>query len=166
MPGKTRALTSALRLGMKYGPVAYQAARYGRGPAQAATAGSLGRAGTKRQALQHATSLVNGSALRVFHGDKQVWVVFTGDLPVATHPKMNVPISQLLMHADLSRRIYPRAAVPAARALLESRTPPVAASRGRLAGRFRKPAMRRPNLRVLPGRGGREASGEQTRREA
>ncbi|WP_052590189.1 hypothetical protein [Luteipulveratus mongoliensis] len=155
MPGKTRAFTHALRLGVKYGPMAYEAAKYGRRPAQAAAHGSLNRFGLKRQALAHAASLINGSALRVFHGDKQVWVVFTGELPVGTHPKMNVPIAQLLQHADLSRRIRPRAVVPAARTLMPGRSSAAPAPRPSLAARLRRPTMRRPHLRVLPGRGGR-----------
>ncbi|MDF8265982.1 hypothetical protein [Luteipulveratus flavus] len=153
MPGKTRALVSALRFGAKYGPMAYEAAKHSRRPAQAVTHGSLTRMGARRQALQHASSLIDGSAMRVFHGDKQVWVVFTGDLPVATHPRSNVPIAQLLQHADLSRRVYPRPAVPAARQLMPGRS--AAASgppRPSMAARLRRPTMRRPNLRVLPGR--------------
>jgi hypothetical protein len=61
----------------------------------------------RRRARSHAASVVEGSVLRVFHGEEQVWVVFSGDAPVATHPPVDVPLPTLLQHADLTQRRRP-----------------------------------------------------------
>ena len=110
-------MRTAVRLSVKYGPVAYQAVKHGREPARELAEKVLARSSMRRRALAHAASVVEGSVLRVFHGEEQVWVVFSGDDPVATHPPVDVPLPALLQHADLTQRRRPAAdgAGPAAR---------------------------------------------------
>jgi hypothetical protein len=101
---RTAAMRTAVRLSVKYGPVAYQAVKHGREPARELAEKVLARSSMRRRALAHAASVVEGSVLRVFHGEEQVWVVFSGDDPVATHPPVDVPLPALLQHADLTQR--------------------------------------------------------------
>ncbi|MFC0358911.1 hypothetical protein ACFFHC_03735 [Kytococcus schroeteri] len=68
----------------------------------------LGPAAAKRRATAHARSVVDGSVLQTFLHSRPVFVVFSGDTPVATHPHTDVPYSELLRHADLSARRRPR----------------------------------------------------------
>jgi len=114
--GKAAAMRTAVRLGVKYGPVAYQAVKHGKGPARDLAERMMTRSSTRRRARAHAASVLDGSVLRVFSGEDQVWVVFSGDEPVATHPPVEVPLPTLLHLADLSLRERPGdKAGPAAR---------------------------------------------------
>ncbi|WP_084678472.1 hypothetical protein [Actinopolymorpha alba] len=92
---------------VKYGPLVYEAVKYGREPAQRAIQKALARQGNRRQALRHATTVVDGSVLRVFHQAEPVWVVFAGDAAVASYPPVDVPLPAVLEHADLSLRVRP-----------------------------------------------------------
>ena len=107
MPGKAKALTSVVKLGVKYGPVAYAAIKHGKEPAREFAQKQLGRLTARKQALAHAEGLMDGSALPVWEGDQQVWVVFNGDEPIATHPNVTTPLAQLLQGYDLGKRIRP-----------------------------------------------------------
>jgi hypothetical protein len=82
----------------------------------------------RRQALLHAASVLDGSTMRVFRGDDQIWVVFSGQEPIGTHPHVDAPMEQLLQHADLTQRIRPgqqqrRALKHRRRATLDGRGP-------------------------------------------
>ena len=68
----------------------------------------LGGAAAKRRATHHARAVVEGSMLQTFIHSRPVWVVFSGDTPVGTHPHVDTPFSELLRHADLDARIRPR----------------------------------------------------------
>lgn len=109
MPGTGKALATMVRFGMRYGPVAYEAVRHGRDPAREIAGRAFGKASARRQALLHAASVVDGSTMRVFRGDAQIWVVFSGQQPIGTHPHVDVPMEELLAHADLTQRIRPGA---------------------------------------------------------
>ena len=61
----------------------------------------LGGAAAKRRATHHARAVVEGSMLQTFIHSRPVWVVFSGDTPVGTHPHVDTPFSELLRHADL-----------------------------------------------------------------
>jgi hypothetical protein len=109
VPGnRAAAMRTAVRFGVKYGPVAYQAVKHGKGPARDLAERMMTRSSTRRRARAHAASVLDGSVLRVFSGEDQVWVVFSGDEPVATHPPVDVPLPTLLHLADLTRRERPR----------------------------------------------------------
>jgi hypothetical protein len=107
MPGKARALGNVVKLGVKYGPVAYEAIKHGKEPAMEFAQRQLGRLNARKQALAHAEGLTDGSAMPVWEGDQQVWVVFNGDEPIASHPVVTTPLSQLIQGYDLTRRIRP-----------------------------------------------------------
>ena len=108
MAGKARALTTVAKLGVKYGPVAYEAIKHGKGPAQEFAQKQLGRFNARRQALTHAGGLMDGSTMPVWEGDQQVWVVFNGDEPIASHPTVTMPLAQLIQGYDLAQRIRPK----------------------------------------------------------
>jgi hypothetical protein len=107
MPGKARALTSVFKLGVKYGPVAYEAIKHGKEPAKDFAQKQLSRLTARKQALAHAEGLMDGSAMPVWEGDQQVWVVFNGDEPIASHPTVTTPLAQLVQGYDLAKRIRP-----------------------------------------------------------
>lgn len=107
MPGKARALTKAVRLGVKYGPAAYQAIKHGKEPAIEFTQKQLNKLTARKQALAHAEGLTDGSVLPVWSGDQQVWVVLNGDEPIASHPTVDTPLALLTEGYDLTKRIRP-----------------------------------------------------------
>ena len=98
---------NAVKLGMKYGPVLYGVARHGKEPAKAAAAKFLSKKGARKRALEHAATLLDGSVLQVFHAGEPVYVVFSGEEMVASHPALDVPLQTLVQRADLSKRIRP-----------------------------------------------------------
>lgn len=109
MPARPRPtdLRKLLDLGIKYGPLAYEGVRRGKQPAQEMAQRHVARRNARSIALEHASHLVDGSILPVYDGDLRVWVVFSGDHPVATHPVVRTPTEQLLQHYDLAKRQRP-----------------------------------------------------------
>lgn len=105
MASRDRTLRQLVELGVKYGPVAYEGLRRGRGPAQDFAQRQVSRRTARSIALEHAAHLVNGSILPVYDGDQRVWIVFSGDQPVGTHPVVSTPAEELLRHYDLDKRI-------------------------------------------------------------
>ena len=82
-----------------------------------AAQGALDRQRARRRAIEHAATVRDGSFLKTFdpradHGDP-VWVVFSGDEPVAAHPTTATPLSELVARSDLATRVRP-ADVPSA----------------------------------------------------
>lgn len=107
MPGKGRFAKTAVTYAVKYGPLVYEAVKHGREPAQRAVQKALDRRADRRRAIAHATTVVAGSVLRVFHRAEPVWVVFSAETPVASYPDVDAPLPSLLEHADLSLRVSP-----------------------------------------------------------
>jgi hypothetical protein len=107
MPGKAKAVTAVVKLGVKYGPVAYEAIKHGKEPAREFAQKQLSKLTARKQALAHAEGLTNGSAMPVWQGDLQVWVVFNGDEPIASHPAVTTPLAQLVQGYDLAKRVRP-----------------------------------------------------------
>ncbi len=106
MAGKGRAVTTIVKWGVKYGPIAYEAAKHGKEPAKAAAQKALGRVQAYRSAVEHGLTVVEGSVLKTFDANGEpVWVVFSGEEPIATHPVTATPMADLLRHADLANRI-------------------------------------------------------------
>lgn len=101
-------MSALLGLGVKYGPAAYRLAREGQGPAQHLAQRRLAGRRARRLAFEHAAHLIDGSVLPVFDGDLRVWVVFSGDEIVGSHPVVRTPTEKLLVHYDLSKRQRPR----------------------------------------------------------
>ena len=96
-----------MKLGVKYGPVAYEAIKHGKEPAKEFAQRQLGRLNARKQALAHAQGLTDGSAMQVWKDDEQVWVVFNGDEPIASHPTVDMPLALLIQGYDLTKRIRP-----------------------------------------------------------
>jgi hypothetical protein len=107
MAGRAKAVTSVVKLGVKYGPVAYAAIKHGKEPAKEFAQKQLSRLTARKQALTHAEGLMDGSTLPVWEGDLQVWVVFNGDEPIASHPTVTTPLAELVRGYDLGKRIRP-----------------------------------------------------------
>jgi hypothetical protein len=94
---------------VKYGPQAKIAwDKGGKQGAQAAARRAVSL-NARRKALRHAFGLVDGSVLKVAPEGRTVYVVLTGDRPVAAYPRQSVPVATLLEHADLSKKILPSA---------------------------------------------------------
>ena len=107
MPGNAKALSNVVKLGVKYGPVAYEAIKHGKEPAKEFAQKQMARLTARKRALAHAEGLMDGSTLPVYEGDLQVWVVFNGDEPIASHPGVATPLAQLIQGYDLTKRIRP-----------------------------------------------------------
>ena len=107
MPGKAKALTAVVKLGVRYGPVAYEAIKHGKEPAKEFAQKQLSKLTARKQALAHADGLMDGSTMPVWVGDLQVWVVFNGDEAIASHPAVTTPLAELVQGYDLTKRIRP-----------------------------------------------------------
>lgn len=105
--GGSRIARTVVKYSVKYGPLLYEAVKHGREPAQRAMQRALARQGERRKAFKHAETLVEGSVLRVFREGEPIWVVFSADMPVVAYPPVEVPLPELLEHADLGQRVKP-----------------------------------------------------------
>lgn len=107
MAGKSKAAATVVKLGVKYGPVAYEAIKHGKEPAREFAQRQLGRLNARKQALAHAEGLQDGSTMPVWKDDQQIWVVFNGAEPIASHPTVETPLALLIQGYDLTRRTRP-----------------------------------------------------------
>ena len=106
--GKGQLVKTAIKYGVRYGPVAFEAFKHGREPAQQAVQSVLARRNARKIAVEHAKTLREGTVLKVMNEGHPVWFVFSGDEIVATYPQ--VPMASygdLLRHTDLANRIRP-----------------------------------------------------------
>ncbi len=112
--GKGKAVGAAI----KYGPLVYEAGRrYGpkvwdqvksqREPAERYVQAKVDKGNQHKKAVQHADTVMDGSTLQVFHLNAAHWIVFSGDEPIAVHPRTSAPFSLLLKNADLGKRVKP-----------------------------------------------------------
>ncbi|MGW5240802.1 hypothetical protein ACWEOW_17870 [Monashia sp. NPDC004114] len=107
MAGKGKAAVTVVKLGVKYGPQIWIATQALHGPAKEAVNKAVSSERARRQAMAHATSLADGSILKVYKGDQALWVVFSGDETVTVYPPTDMPLSVLIERADLTKRIRP-----------------------------------------------------------
>lgn len=107
MAGKGKLVGNAIKLGTKYGPQVWVASKALREPAKEAAQKVLASERARKAALNHASSLTDGSILKVYRGDQSLWLVFSGDTAVTVHPASDVPLSALLRGADLTKRVRP-----------------------------------------------------------
>jgi hypothetical protein len=98
---------TAVRYGVKYGPRVLVVADQLKEPAQDYAKKAVERRQARRTAIAKARTLTDGMLLRQLHGDQPVWIVFSGDEPVAAYPELDVPMGTLLEKADLTRRVRP-----------------------------------------------------------
>ena len=106
MAGKAKVITTAVKLGTKYGPQIWVASKALREPAKEAAQKIMASEKARKSALSHAKTLPGGSILKVYVGDAAHWVVFTGDT-VTVYPPANAQLATLLTGADLTKRIRP-----------------------------------------------------------
>jgi hypothetical protein len=107
MAGKGKIVAQGVRLGIKYGPQIWVATQALREPAKEAIAKAVASEKARRQAMAHATSLSEGSILKVYKGDQAHWVVYSSDEPLTVYPATEVPLSTLVQRADVTKRIRP-----------------------------------------------------------
>ncbi|HET7398775.1 MAG TPA: hypothetical protein VFJ94_09675 [Intrasporangium sp.] len=107
MAGRAKAIGTVIKLGTKYGPQVWVATKALREPAKEAARKVMASERARKQAHDHASSLSDGSILKVYSGDQSLWLVFSGDTAVTVYPAIDVPLSTLLRGADLTKRIRP-----------------------------------------------------------
>ena len=96
-----------VRQGIKYSPAIAAVVKEARGPVTEFAKSHVEASRHKRLAVTKAASLKDGSVLPVVHGEQSVWVVFSGDQPVAQYPDTGLPLGELVEHVDLARRRPP-----------------------------------------------------------
>lgn len=114
------AASNLAKLALKYGPVVYTVAqKYGPQVAEQilrkdsdarrflSDQSTRMRARSRKQAVEHADSVVEGTLQQVFHGGESYWVVFSRNEPVGTHPHTNIAYEALLLNADPAKRVRP-----------------------------------------------------------
>lgn len=117
-PGAGKGQQKIVSAAIKYGPLAYAAARkYGPEivdqlrreglPGASTIESKISGKNHRKLAFEHADSVVDGSVMQVFHHSEPYWIVFSGEEPIAAHPRTNIPWDLLLAHADLSKRTRP-----------------------------------------------------------
>jgi hypothetical protein len=111
MPSKGKAVGNLVKWGVKYGPHVVVLAQQAKEPAMKAAQTALDRQRARRRAIEHASTLREGTVLKTFdpradHGEP-VWVVFSADDPIAAHPTSTTPLSELIANSDLATRVRP-----------------------------------------------------------
>ncbi|MGI8644960.1 MAG: hypothetical protein ACR2JD_01355 [Nocardioides sp.] len=102
-----RAAAQGAKLVVKYGPQAKIAwDKGGRQATMAASKRALALS-ARRKAVNHAGGVVEGSVLKVAPEGTAVYVVFSGDTPIAAYPPQEQSYAELLQHADHSLRFRP-----------------------------------------------------------
>jgi len=111
MASRGQAVGRIVKWGVKYGPHVVVLAQQAKEPAMKAAQTALDRQKARRRAIEHAATVRDGSVLKTFdpradHGDP-VWVVFSGDDPIAAHPTTATPLAELVANSDLTTRVRP-----------------------------------------------------------
>jgi hypothetical protein len=101
----TRATKNAAKYGVKYGPHAKVAWEVGGKHLQAAARAKLDELTLRRKAFDEADGTRDGSVLRVVEQGEPVFVVFSGDEPVAAYPRAERPLAEVVRRADLDKRV-------------------------------------------------------------
>ncbi len=97
----------AAKLAAKYGPHVAAAVKVAGPAVRESVETQRKRMESRHAAYDKAGTLAQGSVLRQRDGNDVVWVVFTGDEPVAVYPEVATPIAELVRSADLSKRVTP-----------------------------------------------------------
>ena|GEM_PF-1372499 len=136
--GKGKAVGAMIKYGpilietsRRYGPRVWDQVKAQREPAERYVQDRVDKGNQRKKAIQHAETVIDGSTLRIFHRNLAHWVVFSGEEPIAVHPRTNAPFAQLLKNADLSKRTRPE-------------DEPALAQRLRDSARQRKAGAKRP----------------------
>lgn len=105
MGKKTQVVTQGAKLAVKYGPLVKVAWDKGGKHATTAAAKRAMTMNSRRRAIAHASGVIDGSMLKIAPEGSTLYVVFTGDQPIAVYPAQKAPLTVLLQHADLDRRV-------------------------------------------------------------
>ncbi|MDF2145572.1 hypothetical protein [Knoellia sp. p5-6-4] len=111
MPDRGKAVGNIVKWGVKYGPHVVVLAQQAKDPAMAAAKKAMERQKARRRAVEHAATVREGSVLKTFdprqESDEPVWVVFSGEEPIAAHPTTTTPLAELVARSDLTMRKRP-----------------------------------------------------------
>jgi hypothetical protein len=103
--GRGRLAKNVVKYSVRYGPMAFEAVKHGREPAQQAVQAALAKRSARKKAIEHALTVRDGSLLKVIKDGQAVFFVFSGDAIVTTYPPVpQATYPELLRHADLDRR--------------------------------------------------------------
>ena len=103
--GQSKLAKNLVKYGVRYGPLAVEAFRHGREPAQQAMQAALAKRSARKKALEHALTVREGSLLKVIKEGQAIFFVFSGDAIVTTYPAVpQNTYPELLRHADLDKR--------------------------------------------------------------
>ena len=103
--GQGKLAKNLVKYGVRYGPLAVEAIRHGREPAQQAMQAAFAKRAARKKAIEHALTVRDGSLLKIIREGQAIFFVFSGDAIVTTYP--SVPQNtypELLRHADLDKR--------------------------------------------------------------
>ena len=89
---RDRLVKNVVKYGVRYGPMAFEAVKHGREPAQQALQAALAKRTARKKALEHALTVRDGSLLKVIKDGQAIFFVFSGDAIVTTYPP--VPAAQ------------------------------------------------------------------------
>lgn len=117
-----KAAAAGAKLAIKYGPQAKIVWDKGGKQATTAAAKRARSLNARRKAFAHAGGVIDGAVLKIAPQGRTVYVVFSGEQPIASYPDQDLPFPTLLQHADLSRR-EPAGQVRARAGGLTSRMP-------------------------------------------
>ena len=96
---------NVIKYGVRYGPLAVEAIRHGREPAQQAVQAALAKRSARKKAVEHTLTVREGSLLKVIKDGQAIFFVFSGDAIVTTYPSVpQTSYPELLRHADLDKR--------------------------------------------------------------
>src|ERR1700754_4884726 len=102
--GQGKLAKNLIKYGVRYGPLAVEAIRHGREPAQQAMQAALAKRSARKKALEHALTVRDGSLLKVIKEGQAIFFVFSGDAIVTTYPPVpQATYPELLRHADLDK---------------------------------------------------------------
>lgn len=100
-------ITPSVKQVIKYGPWVAQAIKYGHEPVQKAAAAAMDNHTNRKTAIEHATTVTDGTVLAAFDQGRRSWVVFSGDIPVAAYPATGRALTEIVEHSDLDKRLTP-----------------------------------------------------------
>ncbi len=97
---------------LKYGPQAQLLWKHAAKPATTAAQQAIASFASRRTALNHADTVIEGALLNVFHEGREHWVVFSKGSPVAVYPPLVGgqgvgQLAALIEHVDLSKKMTP-----------------------------------------------------------
>ena len=97
----------AAKLAAKYGPHVVAAMKVAGPTVKESVEVQRRRVSNRHAAFDKAGTVTDGSVLRQRDGNEVVFVVFSGEQPVAVYPEVAAPIAELVGTADLSKRLTP-----------------------------------------------------------